>query len=193
MYSERCYEKMYNGARWRPALERGHSQPPGGPAWRIDLAIWDVKAQALGVPIYIALGVVRDSVRGYASGGWAPADQAGDEMAGYAANGFDAVKMRVVGRDGFSIKKAVCRIEAARRAIGPDVELMIDAHGSLDVATTIKLAGRGHGDQVGRSPERVRYCLVRRAHLAGRPSRARLCPTVDVDADRQRGARVFPL
>ena len=31
-------------------------------------------------------------------------------------------------------------MKAARRGLGPDVELMIDAHGSLEVATAIKLA-----------------------------------------------------
>ena len=30
MYSERLYEKMYNGSRWKPALERGHSPPGDG-------------------------------------------------------------------------------------------------------------------------------------------------------------------
>ncbi len=48
--------------------------------------------------------------------------------------------MRVVGRDGFSIENTVRRVKAARRGIGPDVELMIDAHGSLDVSTSIRLA-----------------------------------------------------
>ena len=83
MYSELLWEKMYNGSRWKPALERGHSQP--SEARRgvtleaiagVDIAIWDVKAQALGVPVYHALGAVRDSVRGYGSGGWAPGDEA---------------------------------------------------------------------------------------------------------------------
>ena len=63
-------------------------------------------------------------------------------MGGYAAKGFSAVKMRAEGRDGFSIQKAVRRIAAARRGIGPDVELMVDAHGSLDVSTAIRLARR---------------------------------------------------
>jgi len=147
MYSELLWEKMYNGSRWKPALERGHSQP--SEARRgvtleaiagIDIAIWDVKAQALGVPVYHALGAVRDSVRGYGSGGWAPGDEAEEEMAGYAAKGFTAVKMRVVGRDGFSIENTLRRVRAARRGIGQDVELMVDAHGSLDVSTAIRLA-----------------------------------------------------
>ena len=61
-------------------------------------------------------------------------------MAGYAAKGFSAVKMRVVGHDGFSFENAVRRIRAARRGIGQDVELFIDAHGALDVSTAIRVA-----------------------------------------------------
>src|SRR5581483_1064919 len=106
----------------------------------VDIAVWDVKAQALGVPLYQALGAVRSSIRGYASGGWAPGDEAEGELAGYAAKGFTAAKMRVVGRDGFSIPNCVRRVKAARRGLGPGVELMVDAHGSLEVATAIKLA-----------------------------------------------------
>jgi L-alanine-DL-glutamate epimerase-like enolase superfamily enzyme len=61
-------------------------------------------------------------------------------MGGYAAKGFNAVKMRVVGRDGFSIEKTLRRVAAARRGIGPDVELMVDAHGCMDVSTARRLA-----------------------------------------------------
>jgi D-galactarolactone cycloisomerase len=148
MFSELIYEKMYNGSRAKPALERGVPQPDESrrrgivmeSVAGVDIAIWDVKAQALGIPLYQALGAVRSSVRGYASGGWAPGDEAEAELGGYAAKGFTACKMRVVGRDGFSIEKCVRRVQAARRGIGPNVELMVDAHGCLDVATAIKLA-----------------------------------------------------
>ena len=148
MFSERIYEKMYNGSRWAPAIETGISQPD--PSRRrgiimeaisgIDIAVWDVKSQALGIPMYQAIGAVRDSIRGYASGGWAPGEEAEAELAGYAAKGFSAVKMRVVGHDGFKVDNTVIRVAAARRGIGPDVELMVDAHGSLDVASAIKVA-----------------------------------------------------
>ena len=149
MFSERIWEKMYDGSRWKPSLERGYSQPGHGRRGEtlnaiagVDIAVWDLKAKALGLPVYKLLGAARDSVRGYGSGGWAPGDEAGPEMAGYAAKGFSAVKMRAEGRDGFSIAKSIHRISAARAAIGPDVELMVDAHGSLDVATAIRLARR---------------------------------------------------
>jgi D-galactarolactone cycloisomerase len=148
MFSERIYEKMYNGSRSTPALARGVTQADESrrrgvimeAISGVDIAVWDVKAQALGVPIYQALGAVRSSVRGYASGGWAPGDEAEAELGGYAAKGFTAAKMRVVGHDGFSIAKCVRRVQAARRGVGPGVELMVDAHGSLEVATAIKLA-----------------------------------------------------
>jgi len=110
MFSERLFEKMYNGSRSKPALERGVAQAEVNrrvgvimeAIAGVDIAIWDVKAKALGVPVYQALGAVRSSVRGYASGGWAPGNEAEAELGGYAAKGFSAVKMRVVGRDGFS-------------------------------------------------------------------------------------------
>jgi D-galactarolactone cycloisomerase len=148
LFSERIYERLYNGSRAQPALRTGWQQPD--PSRRrgmvmeaiagIDIAVWDVKAQALGIPVYQALGAARDCVRAYGSGGWAPGDKAEAEMAGYAAKGFSAVKMRVAGRDGFSVPNTVRRVKAARRGIGPDVELMVDAHGSLDVSTAIRLA-----------------------------------------------------
>ena len=102
---------MYNGSRATPALERGVAQPEvsrrRGVVMKaiagIAIVIWDVKAQALGVLLYQALGAARRVIRGYASGSWTPGDEAEAELAGYAAKGFTAVKMRVVGRDGFSI------------------------------------------------------------------------------------------
>ena len=148
VFTERLWEKMYSGSRATPALATGVSQPVDSRRRGVtceaisglDIALWDLKAQAWGVPIYQALGAARDSIRAYASGGWAPGDEAEAELGGYAAKGYSAVKMRVVGRDGFSVENAQTRIAAARRGIGPDVELMIDAHGSLDVATAIRVA-----------------------------------------------------
>ena len=149
MYTERLWEKMYDGSRWEPSLERGYSQPRADRRGLtleaiagVDIALWDLKGKILEQPVYKILGGARDSIRAYASGGWAPGDEAEAEMAGYVDEGFDAVKMRVVGGDGFSIRNAVRRVEAARRGIGADVDLMVDAHGSLDVSTAIRLARR---------------------------------------------------
>src|SRR6266702_1643843 len=90
MFSERIFEKMYNGSRSKPALERGVAQADESrrrgvimeAISGIDIAVWDVKARALGIPLFQALGAVRESVRGYASGGWAPGDEAEAELGG---------------------------------------------------------------------------------------------------------------
>ena len=148
-YTERLWSKLYNGSRWEPALERGRPQPRYDRRGLtleaiagIDIALWDLKGKALEQPVYKLLGGARDSIRAYASGGWAPGEEAEAELGGYADEGFDAVKMRVVGGDGFSIENTVRRVEAARRGIGPDVDLFVDAHGSLDVPSAIRLARR---------------------------------------------------
>ena len=48
--------------------------------------------------------------------------------------------MRVVRRDGFSVVNCVRRAQGRPAQAGPDVELMLDAHGSLEVVTAVKLA-----------------------------------------------------
>ncbi|WP_254531732.1 mandelate racemase/muconate lactonizing enzyme family protein [Natrinema gelatinilyticum] len=148
-YTERLWEKMYNGPRFAPAIDRGYSQPRADRRGitmeaiaGVDIALWDVKGKALGEPVYELLGPVRDSIRAYASGGWAPGEEAETELGEYVDQGFDAVKMRVVGEGGFSIEKTRIRVEAARRGIGSETDLMLDAHGSLDAPTAIKLARR---------------------------------------------------
>jgi L-alanine-DL-glutamate epimerase-like enolase superfamily enzyme len=147
--TERLWEKMYTGSRLEPSLARGYSLPEHGRRGEtlcaiagVDIALWDIWGKALQQPIYKLLGASRTQVRAYASGGWAPGDEAEQEMAGYAAKGFSAVKMRAEGRDGFTIAKSIRRIAAARRGIGTEVDLMVDAHGSLDVSTAIRLAKR---------------------------------------------------
>lgn len=149
LYTEKLWEKMYNGPRWKTSLERGYSQPRYDRRGLtleaisgIDIALWDLKGKYFDEPIYKLLGASRDSIRGYASGGWGGEGEIGDELQGYVEKGFDAVKMRVVGDDGYGLDKAVNRIHEAREAIGDDVELMIDAHGSLDEKTAIKIANR---------------------------------------------------
>ena len=144
---ERLWTKMYTGSRMEPSLARGYLMPISGRRGdtlcaiaAIDIALWDIWGKVLNQPIYKLLGAARNRIRAYASGGWAPGAEAGDEIAGYIAKGFTAAKMRSEGRDGFTIEKAIRRIAAAREAIGPDIELMVDAHGSLDVSTAIQLA-----------------------------------------------------
>lgn len=94
----------------------------------IDIALWDLEAQALGRPLWQALNPDGTGVaRLYASGGLygqgKDADALAGELAGYADRGFFAVKMKI---GGLSFAEDVARVEAARRRLGPDVGLIID-------------------------------------------------------------------
>ena len=149
-YVERLWSKLYNGSRAEPALERGYSQPRydrRGVTLEaisgIDIALWDLLGKHLDQPVYKLLGAARESVRAYGSGGWAAGEEAGPELAGYVEeHGFDAVKMRVVGEDDLAIENTVRRVESAREHLGDDVDVMVDAHGSLDVPTAVRIARR---------------------------------------------------
>ncbi len=111
----------------------------------LDGAIWDLNARAAKLPLYKYLGATHlDRVPAYASGGYYLAGKTpaklGQEMAGYAAKGFKAVKMKV-GR--LSPKEEEARIAAARKAIGPDVLLMLDANNAWsDLPTALEYMKR---------------------------------------------------
>ncbi|MBT8485104.1 MAG: mandelate racemase/muconate lactonizing enzyme family protein [Phycisphaerales bacterium] len=137
----RLWETMYSGSRAGYALTRGRPFPRLGrrgltiaAIGGVDTALWDLTGQSLGTPVVQLLGgAVRDRMPAYASGGWADAAGIGVQLGGYAKAGFDAVKMRVGVMDG-TVANSVKRVQAARDALGPDVALMCDAHGTYTPA-----------------------------------------------------------
>jgi len=111
----------------------------------LDTALWDMNARAAGLPLHRYLGAFHlDSVPAYASGGYyldgKTPEKLGEEMAGYVAMGFKAVKMKS-GR--LSPAEEEARVRAAREAVGPDVELMIDLNNAWsDVAQAMPYVER---------------------------------------------------
>jgi L-alanine-DL-glutamate epimerase-like enolase superfamily enzyme len=138
----RLWDVMYNTPREGFALDRGHVLPQLGRRGLsisaiagVDIALWDLLGKSLGAPVWRLLGGRRaERMPAYASGGWADEARIGEQLLGYVEQGgFRAVKMRVGVMDGEPHRSAA-RVRAARTALGPDVKLMADAHGTWTVA-----------------------------------------------------------
>ncbi|XDA99078.1 mandelate racemase/muconate lactonizing enzyme family protein [Sulfitobacter sp. LCG007] len=142
------WEDLYNGSRSGGAAKRGHVMPELSRRGHsvaaisaIDIALWDIRGKALDQPVWALLGGRKaDHLPAYASGGWADAGGIGDQLRSYIdAGGFGAVKMRVGSMDG-TPRVSADRVRAAREAIGPGVDLMVDAHGTYTVAEARRFA-----------------------------------------------------
>ena len=99
----------------------------------IDIALWDIKGKALGLPLWRLLGGDRREVPAYASGGYYEEGYSPlaviDEMASYVELGYRAVKMKCGGLD---LRGDLERISGVRKAIG-DASLMLDANGAYNL------------------------------------------------------------
>lgn len=136
-------------AIWSDMYRESLLQGRAGTALRalsaLDTAVWDLNARAAGLPLWRYLGAVEEeSVPAYASGGYylegKTPQHLGEELAGYVAKGFRAVKMKV-GR--LEPPEEEARIAAAREAVGPDVLLMLDANNAWeDVPTALRYMRR---------------------------------------------------
>ncbi len=126
----------------------------------IDIALWDIKGKDLGRPIYDLLGgKVRETVPVYANAWWpddAHEPQAfADAALETVARGHQALKIDPF----FEMAEAfyayvsgeitpehesrgIARIAAIREAVGPNVHILIDAHGQYDVPSAIRVADR---------------------------------------------------
>lgn len=149
MATTAMFQRLSRHHFWRLGIE-GMSAISG-----IDQALHDLKAQALGVPIYELLGgAVRQRLRLYDHLGGGSADDVygsidparmADTAAASVADGFDAVKLLPVpvsghlaaGRD-LAATEAV--MAAVREAVGPDVEVMADLHGRTSGAAAVAFA-----------------------------------------------------
>jgi L-alanine-DL-glutamate epimerase-like enolase superfamily enzyme len=96
----------------------------------VDAALWDLKARLVGVSLVDLLGRARDAIPAYGSGGFTSYsdDRLAEQLGGWAAAGFGRVKMKV----GREPARDPHRVDIARDAIGPAVELFVDANGAYD-------------------------------------------------------------
>jgi L-alanine-DL-glutamate epimerase-like enolase superfamily enzyme len=106
----------------------------------VDQALWDLKARVLGVPLVVLLGAAHDDVPIYGSGGFCSYsdERLCEQLGGWADAGLQRVKMKV----GREPERDPVRLDAAREAIGDEVELYVDANGAFARKEALAWAGR---------------------------------------------------
>jgi len=97
-----------------------------------DIALWDLKARLLGVPLADLFGRGRGSIPVYGSGGFTTQtdEQFTEQVAGWRAAGCTAMKIKIGQGWGSAVERDLARMQALRELAGPGVEIMADANGA---------------------------------------------------------------
>lgn len=104
----------------------------------VDLALWDIKGKAAGLPVYKLLGGARESAPVYGSdGGWLymSVDEMLAEFEVYLNQGMMGVKMKIGHADP---KVDIDRVGAVRRALGDEVWIAVDANQQWDYPRALR-------------------------------------------------------
>jgi L-alanine-DL-glutamate epimerase-like enolase superfamily enzyme len=99
----------------------------------IDMALWDIRGKAAGMPLYALLGGTRRRIPAYAGGialGFQPKEALADEAQGYIARGYKALKLRL----GDNARADIERTLHVRQALGDDVDILTDANTAYTIA-----------------------------------------------------------
>lgn len=104
----------------------------------VDIALWDLKARILQLPLVKLLGQVRPAIPAYGSGGFTSYSlkRLQQQLRGWAKQGLRSVKMKI----GREPEKDEARVRSARQAIGPRTELFVDANGAYSTKQALAQA-----------------------------------------------------
>ncbi len=107
----------------------------------VDMALWDLKARLLDLPLTRLLGRVHDTVAVYGSGGFTTYDdeRTVEQLTSWTSQGLSNVKIKIGADRGRSIEQDLHRIRLARRTVGPDVGLFVDANGAYSRKQAVRL------------------------------------------------------
>jgi D-galactarolactone cycloisomerase len=132
------WDRLYNWTR-----DQGQKGLTVSALSAVDIALWDIKGQALGVPVSTLLGgAYRKRARAYATGLYEPqgvpsvAAALVEEALGYRDAGFCGMKLKV----GYDVRTDLSYVRAIREAIGSDLLLMVDANHAYNASEAIRLA-----------------------------------------------------
>jgi L-alanine-DL-glutamate epimerase-like enolase superfamily enzyme len=109
----------------------------------VDVALWDLKARLLGLPLADLLGRVREQVAAYGSGGFTSYDerQTREQLTGWVERDrIPRVKIKIGESWGRQEARDLARVALARQVIGPDTELYVDANGGYTTGQAVRVA-----------------------------------------------------
>ncbi|PZW50494.1 L-alanine-DL-glutamate epimerase-like enolase superfamily enzyme [Humitalea rosea] len=117
------WHKIYRGQLASHGMGAGCALAMSG----LDMALWDIRAKAAGMPLYRLLGGASKPVPAYAGGvalGYQPPDELVAEARPHIEAGYRAVKLRI----GDTVANDIARMRAVRQAFGEDIDLLADAN-----------------------------------------------------------------
>ncbi|HLY47435.1 MAG TPA: mandelate racemase/muconate lactonizing enzyme family protein [Stellaceae bacterium] len=148
------WDKLFALTCPRPgAIDRASNVPPPTPRGErtqvmaaiagIDIALWDLKAKAAGMPVWRLLGGENRPLFTYATGGYYRTDadkvSYGEELARFLDFGYRAVKLKTGAGDAAAEAE---RVGAVRKALGPAPDLLLDMNAPYDLPECIEFAQR---------------------------------------------------
>src|SRR5258705_9282188 len=117
------WEKMYRFQLASHGMGAGACLAISG----IDMALWDIRGKALGLPLYRLLGGARRAIPAYAGGvslGYQEPSLLVEEAKKSIDQGYKAIKLRV----GDSVQRDIQRMRAVRKAFGDELTILTDAN-----------------------------------------------------------------
>lgn len=135
---ELLWQGMFRYPRWRggPILNSAISA--------VEIALWDITGQALGVPIYKLLGgAARTRIRMYLDVGATPEEFLRAKELGYtAAKTTPLSPVNNLVTPSAMIRDGVHKVAAIRKAVGDDFDIAVDAHGRCTTTMAIDFCAR---------------------------------------------------
>ena len=134
--------------RWQEMIRATSASDMGGAVYcavaGLDIAMWDLKGKALGVPIYQLLGgKTKDKIRMYASSlrrDLTPLEEA-RRASSLVEEGYTAYKLHsaLPGAIDHPSDQTIATVTEVRKAVGPDIEILVDVNGAFSAHHAIEI------------------------------------------------------